>query len=146
MHFICAIGTAKILLFTEWQKAIYSVGGNDAKKWPIQLRRTMPEGVLNNNGASLEQQELGLIQERAMPSSPSPLYNPHAKSSFIKGSLGQTNTKKQILSGHTALDSSRGLLQLARSISLVSVSIDHTLHLIFPSDLSSSSKFTLYDI
>lgn len=136
---ITRIGCYFELECQEWQKAIYSVGGNDAKKWPVQLRRTMPDGVLNNNGASLEQQEMGLIQERPMPSSPSPLYNPHAKSSFIKGSLGQTNTKKQILAGHAGSDSSRGLLQLARSISLVSVSIDHTLQLVLPSDFSSSS-------
>ncbi|XP_020581529.1 mediator of RNA polymerase II transcription subunit 13 [Phalaenopsis equestris] len=135
---ITRIGCYFELECQEWQKAIYSVGGNDVKKWPVQLRRAMPDGVLNNNGASLEQQEMGLIQERALPSSPSPLYNPHSKSSFIKGSLGQTNAKKQILPGPTGLDSSRGLLQLARSISLVSVSVDHTLHLVVPSDSSSA--------
>lgn len=120
----------------EWQKAIYSVGGNDVKKWSIQLRRAMPDGVLSSN-SGIEQQEMGLIQERALPSSPSPLYNPHSKSNFMKVSLGQTNAKKQILGGQSGLDSSKGLLQLARSISLVSVSVDHTLHLILPSDLSS---------
>ncbi|XP_020677957.1 mediator of RNA polymerase II transcription subunit 13 isoform X1 [Dendrobium catenatum] len=135
---ITRIGCYFELECQEWQKAIYSVGGNDVKKWPVQLRRTAPDGVLNNSGASLEQQEISLIQERALPSSPSPLYNPHAKPSFIKGGLGQTNAKKQILAGQAGLDSSRGLLQLARSISLVSVSMDHTLHLILPSDLSSS--------
>ncbi|KAL0905396.1 hypothetical protein M5K25_023813 [Dendrobium thyrsiflorum] len=135
---ITRIGCYFELECQEWQKAIYSVGGNDVKKWPVQLRRTAPDGVLNNSGTSLEQQEISLIQERALPSSPSPLYNPHAKPSFIKGSLGQTNAKKQILAGQAGLDTSRGLLQLARSISLVSVSMDHTLHLILPSDLSSS--------
>ncbi|KAK8938453.1 Mediator of RNA polymerase II transcription subunit 13 [Platanthera zijinensis] len=133
---ITRIGCFFELECQEWQKAIYSVGGNDVKKWPIQLRRSMPDGVLSSNNG-IEQQEMGLIQERALPSSPSPLYNPHAKSSFVKGSLGQTNSKKQNLSGQMGVDSSRGLLQLARSVSLVSVSMDHTLNLILPSDSSS---------
>ncbi|KAG0487445.1 hypothetical protein HPP92_009540 [Vanilla planifolia] len=131
---ITRIGCFFELECQEWQRAIYSVGGNEVKKWPIQLRRAMPDGVISNNGASLEQQEMGLIQDRTLPSSPSPLYSPHAKSSFIKG--GQTNAKKQILGGPSGLDGSRGLLQLARSISLVSVSMDHSLHLILPSDPS----------
>lgn len=58
----------------------------------------------------------------------------------MKSGLGQTNTKKQLLSGQTGVDNSRGLLQLVQSISLVGVSIDHTLHLLFPVDSSSSGK------
>ncbi|XP_008807938.3 mediator of RNA polymerase II transcription subunit 13 isoform X1 [Phoenix dactylifera] len=124
----------------EWQKAIYSVGGNEVKKWPLQLRRSMPDGIPSTtNGTSLQQQELGLIQDRNLLSSPGPsLYSPHSKSSFIKGGLAQSSTKKQLLAGQTGVDSARGLLQLVQSISLIGVSIDHTLHLILQPDASSA--------
>ncbi|XP_020091432.1 mediator of RNA polymerase II transcription subunit 13 isoform X2 [Ananas comosus] len=129
----------------EWQKAIYSFGGNEVKKWPLQLRRSIPDGIPSNiNGTSLQQQEMGLLQERNLPSSPSAtLYSPHSKSSFMKGSLGQPSTKKQLLGGQTGVDSSKGgLLQLVQSISLVGVSIDHSLHLILQADISSSGGGT----
>ncbi|XP_018684609.1 mediator of RNA polymerase II transcription subunit 13 isoform X1 [Musa acuminata AAA Group] len=124
----------------EWQNAIYSFGGNDIKKWPLQLRRSTPDGVTSsNNGSSLQQHDLVMIQERNLPSSPSPsLYSPHSKSSFTKSGMGQPNSKKQILVGQTGVDSSRSSLQLVQSISLVGVSIDHSLHLILQADMSSS--------
>lgn len=76
-----------------------------------------------------------------MPSSPNPsLYSPHAKSSFMKGSLGQTNSRKQLLTGQSTMDSSRGLFQWVQSISLIGVAIDHTLHLLFPADMLSQGK------
>lgn len=128
----------------EWQKAIYSVGGNEVKKWPLQLRRSMPDGIPSStNGTSLQQQELGLIQDRNLLSAPSPsLYSPHSKSSFIKGGLTQAGTKKQLLAGQTGVDSTRGLLHLVQSISLIGVSIDHSLHLILQADMSSSGGGT----
>lgn len=128
--------------FKEWQKAINSVGGSEVKKWPLQLRRSMRDGILaSSNGASLQQQEMSLIQERNLPSSPSPLYSPHTKASgFIKGGLGQPAARKQLMGGHTVVDSSRGLLQWVQSISFVSLSIDHSLHLVFQSDSSSPGK------
>ncbi|KAJ8471301.1 hypothetical protein OPV22_025644 [Ensete ventricosum] len=124
----------------EWQNAIYSFGGNDIKKWPLQLRRSTPDGVTSsNNGSSLQQHDLVMIQERNLPTSPSPsLYSPHSKSSFTKSGMGQPNSKKQILVGQTGVDSSRSSLQLVQSISLVGVSIDHSLHLILQADMSSS--------
>lgn len=128
---------------TEWQKAIYSFGGNEVKK---QLRRSIPDGIPSNiNGTSLQQQEMGLLQERNLPSSPSAtLYSSHSKSSFMKGSLVQPSTKKQLLGGQTGVDSSKGgLLQLVQSISLVVVSIDHSLHLILQADMSSSGNSIL---
>ncbi|KAM7259885.1 hypothetical protein ACFE04_015626 [Oxalis oulophora] len=109
---IARIGTFFELEYLEWQKAIYSVGGSEVKKWPLQLR---------NNG------EMGLIQDRALPSSPSPLYSPHSKpsSGFIKGQA--TSIRK---GGHTMVDNSKGLLQWVHSISFVTVSIDHSVNLI----------------
>lgn len=135
---ISRIGCFYELERQEWQKAIYSVGGNEVKKWSLQLRRSVPDGMSPNNGSSLHQQELSLIQERTVPSSPSPsIYSPQTKSSgFIKGGLGQNNARKQ-LSGQSAVDSSRGLFQWVQSISLVGVSIDHTLHLTLQADSSS---------
>lgn len=136
---ITRIGCFYELERQEWQKAIHLVGGNEVKKWSLQLRRSVADGISPNNGSSLHQQEMSLIQERTVPSSPSPsIYSsPQAKSSgFIKGGLGQNNARKQ-LSGQSAVDSSRGLFQWVQSISLVGVSIDHTLHLTLQADTSS---------
>jgi mediator of RNA polymerase II transcription subunit 13 len=125
-----------IYLYAEWQKAIYSFGGNEVKKWPVQLRRSIPEGIpSNSNGPTLQQQDMALIQDRNMPSSPNPLYSPHSKASYMKGGLGQSGNKKQILVEQTGMDSSRGSLHLVRSISLVAVSQDHSLHLTCQADL-----------
>ncbi|KAK9274364.1 hypothetical protein L1049_019178 [Liquidambar formosana] len=136
---ITRIGCFYELEYQEWQKAIYSVGGSDVKKWSVQLRRSVPDGMpTSSNGTSLQQQEMSLIQERALPSSPSPLYSPHPKSSgFMKGGLGQPAARKQLMGGHTVVDSSRGLLQWVQSITFVALSIDHSLHLVFQADSSS---------
>ncbi|KAG9454603.1 hypothetical protein H6P81_007507 [Aristolochia fimbriata] len=134
---ITRIGCFYELECQEWQKAIYLVGGNEVKKWPVQLRKSIPDGPSGSNGTTLQQQDMSLIQERTLPSSPSPsLYSPHSKpSSFIKGSLGQGNSRKQhLVGGQAAVDISRGLFQWVQSISLVGVSIDHSLHLVFPAD------------
>ncbi|BAS94296.1 Os05g0447500, partial [Oryza sativa Japonica Group] len=133
---ITRIGGFLELEIQEWQKAIYSFGGNEVKKWPVQLRRSIPEGIpSNSNGPALQQQDMGLMQDRNMPSSPSPLYSPHAKSSFMKGALGQSGNKKQILVEQAGMDSSKGSLHLVRSISLVAISQDHSLHLTCQADL-----------
>ncbi|KAJ6837568.1 mediator of RNA polymerase II transcription subunit 13 [Iris pallida] len=136
---ITRIGCFFELECQEWQNAIYLVGGSDVKKWTLQLRRPIPDSLSSNtNGSGLQQQEMGLIQERTLPSSPSSsLYSPRAKSSFVKGVSGQTNTKSKLLAGQTGSDNSRGLLQFVQSISLVGVSIDHSMHLILPADSST---------
>ncbi|CAN4089815.1 unnamed protein product [Withania somnifera] len=136
---IARIGCFLELECQEWQKALYSVGGSDVKKWSLQLRRSVPDGVTaSSNGTSLQQQEIGLIQERALPSSPSPLYSPHSKaSSFMKGGLGQPSTRKQLIGGQGITDNSRGLLQWVQSISFISLSIDHSLQLMFQADSTS---------
>ncbi|MED6143933.1 hypothetical protein PIB30_010597 [Stylosanthes scabra] len=134
---IARIGGFFELEYLEWQKAIYSVGGSEMKKWPMQLRKSMSDGLsATSNGSSLQQPEMSMIPERALPSSPSPLYSPHAKpTGFMKGSLGQPAARKQLMAGHM-VDNSRGLLHWAQSISFVSVSMDHTLQLILPADSS----------
>ncbi|KAK9736067.1 hypothetical protein RND81_04G247700 [Saponaria officinalis] len=131
---ITRIGCFYELECQEWQKALYLIGGPDLKKWPFQLRRASPECVpVNSNGASLQQQEL----DRSMPSSPNPLYSPHTKSSgFMKGCVGQTNSRKQLIGG-PSVDGSMGSLQWVQSISFVSISIDHSLHLVFQADVST---------
>lgn len=130
---ITRIGGFLELEIQEWQKAIYSFGGNEVKKWPVHLRRSIPDGIpSNSNGPTLQQQDMGLIQDRNMPSSPNTLYNPHSKSSFTKG---QPGSKKQILVEQTGMDNSRGSLHLVRSISLVAVSQDNSLHLACQADL-----------
>lgn len=104
----------------------------------------MPDGMpANSNITSLQQQEISLIQERTLPSSPNPLYSSHSKASgFIKSSMGQPAMRKQLMSGgHPAVDGSRGLLQWVQSISLVSVCMDHSLQLIYQSDSSSPGKY-----
>lgn len=126
-------------LSAEWQKALYAVGGSEVKKWSLQLRRSVPDGVTpSSNGTSLQQQEMNLIQERTLPSSPSPLYSPHSKASaFIKGGLVQPNARQQLIGGHAIVDNSRGLLQWVQSISFVSVSIDHSLQLVVQAESAS---------
>ncbi|XP_043688928.1 mediator of RNA polymerase II transcription subunit 13 isoform X1 [Telopea speciosissima] len=135
---ITRIGSFFELECQEWQKAIYLVGGNEVKKWPLQLRRSSPDGIpTSSSGTSLQQQEMS-FQERTLPSSPSPLYSPHTKAStYMKGVLGQNNTRKQLMGGQMSVDSSRGLFQWVQSISLVGVSLDHSLHLVFHADISS---------
>ncbi|KAL7090404.1 hypothetical protein ACP275_12G039000 [Erythranthe tilingii] len=133
---IARVGCFFELECQEWQKALYSAGGPEVKKWSLQLRRSFPDGIPpNSNGNSLQQQEMSLMQER---SSPSPLYSTHAKASaFMKGGIGQPSSRKQIMGGHAVLDNSKGLLQWVQSISFVSVSIDHSLQLVFQADSTS---------
>ncbi|GAB4835105.1 hypothetical protein Ancab_000013 [Ancistrocladus abbreviatus] len=130
---ITRIGCFYELECQEWQKALYSIGGSEVKKWPMQLRRAVPVGIsTSSNGPSLQQQEM----ERSLPSSPSPLYSPPAKSSgFMKAGLGQPTSRKQ-LGGPAVADGSRGLLQWVQSISFVAISIDHTLQLVLQADSS----------
>ncbi|KAF5735695.1 mediator of RNA polymerase II transcription subunit 13 isoform X1 [Tripterygium wilfordii] len=137
---IARIGSFYELEYLEWQKAIYSVGGSDVKKWPLQLRRSVPDGMpANNNGSSLQQQDMSLIQDRTLPSSPNPLYSLHSKTSgFMKGVLGQPNTRKQLMGSHVVADNSRGMLQWVQSISFAAISMDHSLHLVLQADSLSS--------
>ncbi|PON98052.1 Mediator complex, subunit Med [Trema orientale] len=137
---IARIGSFYELEYQEWQKAINSVGGSEVKKWSLQLRRSVSDGIpANSNGTSLQQQEMSLIQDRNLPSSPSPLYSsPHSKTSgFMKGGLGQPAARKHIMSGHTVIDSSKGLLQWVQSITFAAISVDHSLHLVSQADSSS---------
>lgn len=110
------------------------------RKWPVQLRRSTPDGIPpNSNGNTMQQQELSMMQDRTMPSSPSPLYSSHSKaSSYMKGSMGQPSARKQLMGGHTAVDNSRGLLQWVQSISFVSASVNHSLHFVLQADSASS--------
>ncbi|KAL8555994.1 hypothetical protein ACS0TY_003706 [Phlomoides rotata] len=137
---ITRIGCFFELECLEWQKALYSAGGPEVKKWSLQLRRSFPDGLsASSNGNSLQQQEMSLMQERALPSSQSSMYNSHSKASaFIKGGLGQPSSRKQLMGGHAVLDNSKGLLQWVQSISFVSVSIDHSLQLVYQADSTSS--------
>lgn len=115
------------------------------KKWPLQLRRSAPDGMLgSSNGTSLQQeQEMTLIQERTLPSSPSPLYSGHSKASgFVKGGgLGQSSGRKQLMGGPPVIDHPRGMLQCVQSISFISISVDHSLHLVFQADSASPGSF-----
>ncbi|XP_062016064.1 mediator of RNA polymerase II transcription subunit 13 isoform X3 [Rosa rugosa] len=137
---IARIGSFYELEYQEWQKAINSVGGSEVKKWNLQLRRSVSDGMsASSNGPSLQQQEMSLIQERNLPSSPGPLYgSPHSKmSGYMKGGLGQPSARKQLMGAHTLIDSSRSLLQWVQSISFVTIAIDHSLQLVFQADIPS---------
>ncbi|CAH8306210.1 unnamed protein product [Eruca vesicaria subsp. sativa] len=134
---ITRIGSFFELEYLEWQKAIYSAGGPEIKKWPIQLRRSAPSGVAtNSNGSSLQQHDLSLIQERA--SSTSTLYGSHSKpSTFVKGGIGHSAGRKQAMGGQTISGTPRGLFQWVHSISFASISLDHSLHFVLPAELVS---------
>ncbi|KAM1802692.1 hypothetical protein ACFX12_028754 [Malus domestica] len=136
---IARIGSFYELEYQEWQKAINSVGGSEVKKWHLQLRRSVSDGMsASSNGPSMQQQEMSMIQERTLPSSPGPLYgSSHSKmSGYIKGGLGQPSVRKQLM-GAQLMDSSRSLLQWVQSISFVTIAIDHSLHLVFQADTQS---------
>ncbi|KAL0661583.1 hypothetical protein Bca4012_098420 [Brassica carinata] len=134
---ITRIGSFFELEYLEWQKAIYTAGGPEIKKWPIQLRRSAPSGVAtNSNGPSLQQHDLSLIQERA--SSTSTLYGAHSKpSTFVKGGMGHSGGRKQTMGGQTISGTPRGLFQWVHSISFASISLDHSLHFVLPAELVS---------
>ncbi|XP_023529870.1 mediator of RNA polymerase II transcription subunit 13 [Cucurbita pepo subsp. pepo] len=136
---IARIGTFYELEYLEWQKAIYSLWGSEVKKWPLQLRRCMPDGISSSsNGSSLQQQEMSLIHDRNLPSSPNPLYSPHSKSTgFMKASIGQPTIRKQLMGGHAVVDNSRGMIQWVHSISFVAISMEHSLQLLLQADSPS---------
>ncbi|KAG9136307.1 hypothetical protein Leryth_003907 [Lithospermum erythrorhizon] len=134
---IARIGCFFELECQEWQKALYAVGGSEMKKWSLQLRRSVADGLpTSNNGTSLQQQDMG-TQERTL-ASPNTLYNSQTKaSSFMKGGLGQSATRKQMIGGASMADNSRGLHQWVHSICFVSISVDHSLQLVHQADLTS---------
>ncbi|XP_031737595.1 mediator of RNA polymerase II transcription subunit 13 isoform X2 [Cucumis sativus] len=136
---IARIGMFYELEYLEWQKAIYSLWGSEVKKWPLQLRRCMPDGISSStNGSSLQQQEMSLIHDRNLPSSPNPLYSPHSKTTgFMKAGIGQPAIRKQLMGGHAVVDNSRGLIQWVHSISFVAVSMEHSLQLLLQADSAS---------
>ncbi|XP_040994670.1 mediator of RNA polymerase II transcription subunit 13-like isoform X3 [Juglans microcarpa x Juglans regia] len=126
---IVRIGSFFELEYLEWQKAINSIGGSEVKKWPLQLRQSVHNGIpASSDSTSLEQQELSLIQETLH----------YAKASgFIKGDLGKPAARKKLMCGQTLVDCSRGLLQWVQSISFVAISVDHSLNLVSQEDSSS---------
>ncbi|EPS70346.1 hypothetical protein M569_04407, partial [Genlisea aurea] len=149
---IARIGTFFELECQEWHKALFAAGGSDVKKWSLQLRRSSSDLTpANSNGNPMQQQDIGILPERVLPSSssssssPNPLYNPHAKAStFMKGGggggvgIGQSSSSRKLVGGHAVFDNTKGLLQWVQSVSFISVAIDHSLHLVFQSDLASS--------
>ncbi|XP_071701408.1 mediator of RNA polymerase II transcription subunit 13 isoform X2 [Rutidosis leptorrhynchoides] len=125
---ITRIGSFFELECQEWQKALYSIGGSEVKKWSLQLRRSVPDGIpASSNGGSLQQQEMSMHQERNLPN--------HTKSStFMKG--GPAGRKQLSSGGHIPMDNSKGLLQWVQSITFVSVSVDHSVQLVYQADSS----------
>ncbi|KAG2251525.1 hypothetical protein Bca52824_081661 [Brassica carinata] len=90
----------------------------------------------NSSVSSLQPPDMSLIQERA--SSSSAHYSSHSKpSNFVKGSIGQSAGRKQIMGGQTISGTPRGLFQWVHSISFTSISLDQSLHLVLPAELVS---------
>lgn len=104
----------------------------------------MPDGISSStNGSSLQQQEMSLIHDRNLPSSPNPLYSPHSKTTgFMKAGIGQPAIRKQLMGGHAVVDNSRGLIQWVHSISFVAVSMEHSLQLLLQADSPSPGKIS----
>ncbi|XP_057836995.2 mediator of RNA polymerase II transcription subunit 13 isoform X1 [Cryptomeria japonica] len=131
---IARIGCFYELECQEWQKAISAVGGDEMKKWPVQLRRFAPDGTsASSGGSTIQPQEINMIHDRTLPPSPSTassIYGSHSKTSnFIKGNVGQPNTRKQVISGHSQ-EFSKGAFHWVQNISLVGLCIDHSLQLL----------------
>lgn len=104
----------------------------------------MPDGISSStNGSSLQQQEMSLIHDRNLPSSPNPLYSPHSKTTgFMKAGIGQPAIRKQLMGGHAVVDNSRGLIQWVHSISFVAVSMEHSLQLLLQADSAPPGKIS----
>ncbi|PWA99566.1 RNA polymerase II transcription mediator [Artemisia annua] len=140
---ITRIGSFFELECQEWQKALYSIGGSEVKKWSLQLRRSVPDGIpASSNGGPLQQQEMSIMQDRN-----------HGKgSAYMKGGLGQPSGRKQQHlgggggGGHVAMDNSKGLLQWVQSITFVAVSVDHSLQLVYQADSSPGQIYSLYTL
>ncbi|VAH52681.1 unnamed protein product [Triticum turgidum subsp. durum] len=132
---ITRIGGFLELEIQEWQKAIYSFGGNEVKKWPVQLRRSIPDGIpSNSNGPTLQQQDMGLIQDRNMPSSPSEgNQSSTGSSSYLDGftpvkSIGSMSASYLLVPSPSMRYLSPATLQLPTCLTSESPPLAHLLH------------------
>ena len=124
----------------EWKKAIFAVGGNEVKKCLVQLWKfSLDVTSASGGGSTLQKQEINMIKDRALtsPNPSSSPYSSHSKSSsFIKGNLGQVNTRKKTMPGNLQ-DIPKGAFQWVQNISLLVFCIDHSLQLVCPVKMAS---------
>eukprot|EP00250_Pteridium_aquilinum_P013407 c21321_g1_i1 orf=428-6595(+) len=133
----------------EWQKAVFTVGGVEVRKWPVQIWPQQSDNSGVGSSSSLHAQDVSTLAERAMtlgggmPSSPGPsssvFMSRNKPSNFVKTEMGGSSMRKQVGSGHGQSDTCRGAFHLVHSVSFVSIMLDHTLQIVGLSDVGSQS-------
>lgn len=147
---ITRIGAFYELECQEWQKAVFTVGGSEMRKWPVQIwHQPMDTSGMSGSSSSLQPQDTTALSERTlalasnMPSSPGPsssVFTSRTKpSNFVKAEIGSSTSRKQTGGGHGQNDVYRGAFHLVQSISFVTVIIEHSLQLMGPNDIGSQS-------
>ncbi|KAI5059150.1 hypothetical protein GOP47_0025469 [Adiantum capillus-veneris] len=148
---ITRIGAFFELECQEWQKAVFTVGGAEVRKWPVQIwQQQSDNNTVTGNSSSLHAQDVSTLAERAMalgggmPSSPGPssLFLSRSKpANFVKTEMGGSSMRKQAGSGigHGQVDACRGAFHLIHSISFVNCMLDHTLQIVGLHDVGSQS-------
>lgn len=134
----------------EWQKAIFTVGGMEVRKWPVQIwQQQSDNGGAVGSSSSLHAQDVSTLAERAMtlgggmPSSPGPsssvFMSRNKPSNFVKTEMGPSSLRKQVGSGHGQNDAGRGAFHLVHSVSFVNIMLDRTLQIVGLGDVGSQS-------
>lgn len=134
------------LLSTEWHRVILSVGCDDVRKWPVQIRHSPND--LSGSAGTGSTCDMGLMSDRALGLSSSGPTSPSPSSSSFGGrskttaysksgadlSSSQARRQGQVMSQIAAPEPAKGPFQWVHSISLVSVRVDHNLQIVTTSD------------
>ena len=140
------------VFLAEWHRVIQSMGGDDVRKWPVQIRH--PHSDSSNSGAGAgSTSDMGLMTERALglagsgPASPSPSsssFGGRGKTSAYKSGADMTsslNRRQGAATNHMlAAEPSKGAFKWVHSISLLSVRVDQSLQIVSTTDGTSMSS------
>jgi len=128
------------------------MGGDDVRKWPVQIRH--PHSDSSNSGAGAgSTSDMGLMTERALglagsgPASPSPSsssFGGRGKTSAYKSGADMNsslNRRQGAATNHMlAAEPSKGAFKWVHSISLLSVRVDQSLQIVSTTDGMSMSS------
>lgn len=147
---ITRVGAFFELECQEWQKAVFTVGGMEVRKWPVQIwQQPSDSSCVVGSSSSLQPQDVSTLVERTMtlgggmPSSPGPsssvFMSRNKPSNFVKTELGSSVTRKQGGISHGHNDACRGAFHLVQSVSFVNIMLDHSLQMVGLNDIGSQS-------
>ncbi|KAJ7531433.1 hypothetical protein O6H91_14G043800 [Diphasiastrum complanatum] len=123
----------------EWHRALTTLGGDDVRSWPVQICPSVSDQMVSTALTSIQQRELTTVSERnlglassgpASPSTSTLLTSRNIGSGFVKGDRVHGSSTK-------LLTSSNNLMQLVQSISFVTIRVDHSLQILYNSDMVS---------